>query len=78
LKYRYIGSKGAQGGIRSPRRGVQSATVGAQGVEAAAGYSVFSKFGMKILVAGGGSGKCIAVNQQDNGHDMREDGRDSG
>jgi lipid-binding SYLF domain-containing protein len=31
-------------------------------VAAAAGYAVFSNFGMKILVAGGGSGQGIAVN----------------
>ena len=31
-------------------------------VEKAAGYAVFSNFGMKILVAGGGSGKGVAVN----------------
>ncbi len=31
-------------------------------VEGAAGYAVFSNFGTKILVTGGGSGKGIAVN----------------
>jgi lipid-binding SYLF domain-containing protein len=31
-------------------------------IEKAAGYAVFSNFGMKILVAGSGSGKGIAVN----------------
>jgi lipid-binding SYLF domain-containing protein len=30
-------------------------------IESAAGYAVFSNFGMKILVAGGGSGAGIAV-----------------
>ena len=30
-------------------------------VESAAGYAVFSNFGMKIFVAGGGSGKGVAV-----------------
>lgn len=30
-------------------------------VESAAGYATFSNFGMKILVAGGGSGKGVAV-----------------
>jgi lipid-binding SYLF domain-containing protein len=33
-----------------------------QAVESAAGYAVFSNFGMKILVAGGGSGEGLAVN----------------
>ena len=32
-------------------------------VESAAGYAVFSNFGMKIFVAGGGSGKGIAVSK---------------
>jgi len=31
-------------------------------IEKAAGYAVFSNFGMKILLAGGGSGKGVAVN----------------
>ena len=33
-------------------------------IEKAAGYAVFSNFGMKILVAGGGSGEGIAVNNK--------------
>jgi lipid-binding SYLF domain-containing protein len=33
-------------------------------VQGAAGYAVFSNFGMKILVAGGGSGKGVAVNNR--------------
>jgi lipid-binding SYLF domain-containing protein len=33
-------------------------------VESAAGYAVFSNFGMKIFVAGGGSGKGLAVNNR--------------
>jgi lipid-binding SYLF domain-containing protein len=33
-------------------------------VESAAGYAAFSNFGMKILVAGGGSGKGLAVNNK--------------
>jgi lipid-binding SYLF domain-containing protein len=33
-------------------------------VESAAGYAAFGNFGMKILVAGGGSGKGIAVNNK--------------
>ena len=32
-------------------------------VEGSAGYATFSNFGMKILVAGGGSGKGLAVNK---------------
>jgi lipid-binding SYLF domain-containing protein len=33
-------------------------------VEGAAGYAVFSNFGMKLLIAGGGSGKGIAINRK--------------
>ena len=33
-------------------------------VESAAGYAAFSNFGMKILLAGGGSGKGVAVNNK--------------
>jgi lipid-binding SYLF domain-containing protein len=33
-------------------------------VESAAGHAAFSNFGMKILVAGGGSGEGIAVNNK--------------
>ena len=33
-------------------------------VEKAAGYAVFSNFGMKIFLAGGGSGSGIAVNNK--------------
>jgi lipid-binding SYLF domain-containing protein len=33
-------------------------------VESAAGYAAFSNFGMKILIAGGGTGKGIAVNNK--------------
>ena len=33
-------------------------------VESAAGYAAFSNFGMKILIAGGGSGNGIAVNNK--------------
>ena len=33
-------------------------------IESAAGYAVFSNFGMKIFFAGGGSGKGLAVNNQ--------------
>ena len=33
-------------------------------VQSAAGYAAFSNFGMKILIAGGGSGKGFAVNNK--------------
>jgi lipid-binding SYLF domain-containing protein len=33
-------------------------------VESAAGYAAFSNFGMKILLAGGGSGEGVAVNRK--------------
>src|SRR4029434_7332955 len=42
----------------------QAAASARKAVESAAGYAVFSNFGMKILVAGGGSGKGIAVNNK--------------
>ena len=35
-----------------------------QAVEGAAGYAVFSNTGLKILVAGGGQGKGLAVNNK--------------
>lgn len=35
-----------------------------QAIKNAAGYAVFSNFGMKILIAGGGSGKGVAVNNK--------------
>ena len=35
-----------------------------QVAESAAGYAVFSNFGMKILMAGGGTGKGLAVNNK--------------
>lgn len=35
-----------------------------QAVENAAGHAVFSNFGMKVLIAGGGSGKGLAVNNR--------------
>src|SRR5690606_20912178 len=33
-------------------------------IEGAAGYAVFSNFGMKILLAGGGTGKGMAVDNK--------------
>ena len=44
-------------------------------IDGAAGYAVFSNFGMKILVAGSGSGKGVAVNRktgQREGHQVLE------
>jgi len=35
-----------------------------QAIDRAAGYAVFSNFGMKIFLAGGGSGSGIAVNRK--------------
>jgi lipid-binding SYLF domain-containing protein len=35
-----------------------------KGVESAAGYAAFSNFGVKILIAGSGTGKGIAVNNK--------------
>lgn len=35
-----------------------------QAVEGAAGYAVFSNIGMKLLVAGGGTGRGVAVDRQ--------------
>ena len=46
------------------RRRHQGAAPAKKAVESAAGYAAFSNFGMKILVAGGGSGKGIAVNNK--------------
>ena len=42
----------------------KAAPAAKKAVESAAGYAAFSNFGMKILVAGGGSGKGIAVNNK--------------
>ena len=55
---------GAQGRAGRARRGLQGAPSARKAVESAAGYAAFSNFGMKILVAGGGSGKGIAVNNK--------------
>ncbi|MBK7461968.1 MAG: hypothetical protein IPJ50_03920 [Betaproteobacteria bacterium] len=41
----------------------KGSAIGKKVVESAAGYAVFSNFGMKILFAGGGTGHGIAVNQ---------------
>ena len=39
-----------------------------QAIEKSAGYATFSNFGMKILVAGGGSGKGVAVDRKTGKH----------
>jgi len=58
-----------QAEVRKAAQGVLAAVYKAQpsarkAVESAAGYAAFSNFGMKILVAGGGSGEGIAVNNK--------------
>jgi lipid-binding SYLF domain-containing protein len=58
-----------QGEVRKAGQDALAAVYKAQpsarkAVESAAGYAAFSNFGMKILVAGGGSGKGIAVNNK--------------
>ena len=58
-----------QAEVRSAAQSALSAVYKAQpsaraAVESAAGYAAFSNFGMKIFVAGGGSGKGVAVNNK--------------
>jgi len=58
-----------QAEVRKAAQDALSAVYAAQpsarkAVESAAGYAAFSNFGMKILVAGGGSGKGMAVNNK--------------
>jgi lipid-binding SYLF domain-containing protein len=58
-----------QAEVRKAGQGALAAVYKAQpsarkAVESAAGYAAFSNFGMKIFVAGGGSGKGIAVNNK--------------
>ena len=53
--------KAAQNALAALYRAQPSAR---KAVESAAGYAAFSNFGMKILVAGGGSGEGIAVNNK--------------
>jgi lipid-binding SYLF domain-containing protein len=57
----------AQADVRKMAKGTLARLYKAQpsakaSVEKAAGYAVFSNFGMKIFFAGGGSGKGVAVN----------------
>ena len=58
-----------QADVRKAGEGALAAVYKAQpsarkAVESAAGYSAFSNFGMKILVAGSGTGKGVAVNNR--------------
>jgi lipid-binding SYLF domain-containing protein len=53
--------KAAQDALAAVYRVAPSARKAA---ESAAGYAAFSNFGMKILMAGGGTGKGIAVNNK--------------
>ena len=58
-----------QAEIRQAAQGILTSLYAAQpearkAVESAAGYAVFSNFGMKILVAGGGHGEDVAVNNK--------------
>jgi len=53
--------KAAQGALAAVYKAQPAAK---KAVESAAGYAAFSNFGMKILVAGGGSGKGIAYNNK--------------
>jgi hypothetical protein len=63
-------SKGEkQAEVRKSAQGALAALYRAQAserkaVESAAGYAAFSNFGMKILLAGGGSGEGVAVNNK--------------
>jgi lipid-binding SYLF domain-containing protein len=58
-----------QADVRKAAQDVLAAVYKAQpsarsAVESAAGYAAFSNFGMKIFVAGGGSGEGVAVNNK--------------
>ena len=53
--------KAAQDALAAVYKAAPSAK---KAVESAAGYAAFSNFGMKILFAGGGTGKGIAVNNK--------------
>ena len=53
--------KAAQDALAAVYKAAPSAR---KAVESAAGYAAFSNFGMKILIAGGGSGEGIAVNNK--------------
>jgi lipid-binding SYLF domain-containing protein len=53
--------KAAQGALAAVYKVQPSAR---KTIESAAGYAAFSNFGMKILVAGGGSGEGVAVNNK--------------
>jgi lipid-binding SYLF domain-containing protein len=53
--------KAAQGALAAVYKAQPAAR---KAVESAAGYAAFSNFGMKILVAGSGTGKGLAVNNK--------------
>src|SRR5262245_28018543 len=55
------GQKAAQNALNALYKAQPSAR---KAVESAAGYAAFANFGMKILVAGGGSDEGIAVNNK--------------
>ena len=76
LENAITGEKPSQADISAARQEVQAAAQSAlsalyaiqpgarREVERAAGYAAFSTFGMKLMIAGGASGKGMAVNQR--------------
>ena len=76
LENAITGNQPSQADIAAARQEVQDAAQGAlsalyamqpnarREIERAAGYAAFSTFGMKIMIAGGTSGKGMAVNKR--------------
>ena len=76
LENAITGSQPSQADIAAARQEVQDAAQGAlsalyamqpnarREIERAAGYAAFSTFGMKLMIAGGTSGKGMAVNNR--------------
>lgn len=76
LENAITGNKPSQADISADRQEVQTAPQGAlsslyaiqpgarRDIERAAGYAAFSTFGMKLMIAGGSSGKGMAVNKR--------------
>ena len=76
LENAITGEKPSQADISAARQEVQAATQSAlsalyaiqpnarRDIERAAGYAAFSTFGMKLMIAGGTSGKGLAVNKR--------------